>query len=560
MKGGTSEMKKRVLCLFFALLLICLSFASTSVYAASPSFVMTDVEDVGAEEEVRVSIRLKDSNISVGAFSFSLTYDATKLRYVSGSFDSTYFDDVSVYTKDGKLNFAWDSTKNISVKTGVVFNINFVTSSDFVDDTVVEMTKGNVYRISKDSQGNLSFEDVYVKEQATVVSATISSKSNANVDESVNNVIQKIDSLPDTVVATEDYKKALNDALNAYANLTYAQQKKVTNYDKLVEKNNEYLGITNNLTSDEAKAWLNNQEWKYTFELTASTVKLADKEQVEKALAAWEKLSAGARYETMKERLFLKSLVAIIDDVYAEDIKKQEQEALLQEAMGYVEAYKKEWQNVLKLKLEEIVGGHLDPIKQAESALNNLQGLGAYDLAYNILITDGTYAHLQALKEKALEAYAKENPEDAEFILLAEKFRSQFGYVLGLDVKDVTYDDVADITTAYITYDFLDEKTKSYLKTEYAKLEELMAACDNVYPDEDDTAEGDEESSTVKEVIKWLSGSDNYDITFKTRGISQFIRIFLILDAVALILFAGTKVMFWIVKRKYKKYRNQEVQ
>lgn len=581
-------MKKIMTYALTALLLICFCAQTLPVYAASPSFNMTDAENVGAEEEVKVTVKLEGSNISVGAFSFSMSYDATKLRYVTGSLESTYFDDISVYAKDGKLNFAWDSSKNVSVKTGSVFTVTFVTASDFAEDTIVEMTKGNVYKVGKDSSGNLAFDTVYEKTTSVTVSATIFASATQTIDTAVQAVIDKIDALPETVVATEEYKTALDEALNAYADLTYAQQKKVTNYEELVSKFNEYMGLTNNSLSQEAEEWLNNSEWAYAFELRDDTVSLADRDAIENAMEAWEQLSASAKYETTKERMLLKSLKGILDVLYAEELEKQEQEQLQADAAKYVEGYKTDWKAVLSLTPDMITSAHLEVITQAENALHSLQGLGAFDLAYNILMTDGTYDYLQTLKEKALEEYARENPEDAEYLLLAEKFRSQFGYVLGMDVEDITYEDVADIYAAYMAYDFLDATTKSYLESEYEKLEGLMAASESLSPESDEkvvtetvekvvtetvektvteTVEKvitETEETTVTEeklveVIKMLSNPNNYDVTFKVRGISWFIWIFVALDIALLVMFIGTKVMFWVVRKKYKKYGLQEV-
>ena len=561
-----------------ALLLLCFCMQSIAGHAATqPSLSMENVYDedstnnlyyAQAEDEVKIAISLKGNNISVGAFSFSLTYDATKLKYESGSLSSIYFDGISVYDKGGKLNFAWDSTKNVGVKTGIVFKMTFMTSADYTEDTVIDMAKGVMYSIPQNIQGDLEFTKVF--EVETPITATVTPNSTPVVDESVQSVIDMIDALGEPV-ATEEYKQALDTALNAYAELSYAQQKKVLNYQELATKYSEYLGMVSNTTSTEAKAWLS--EYEAVLQLRADTVEFEDKETIENALEAWEALPTNAKFETTNQRLLLKSLLNIIDEVYAEQLEQQEQEKLMAEAQELADGYKIDWKNVLVWEVDQIESGHLTFIQQAEAALNGMQGLGTFDLAYNILVADGTYAHLQALKEKALEEYAKDYPEDAEYITRAEKFKSQFGYVLGMEVDDLTYEDVADINTAYIAYDFLDAKTKSYLETEYSKLEELMMASDNLLPEEEDTeseTQIDTESETeivetvvteekLVEVTKWLSGSDNYDVTFVMRGVSQFIKIFLVLDIVAFLLFVFTKVMFYIVRKKHEKHMSREV-
>lgn len=113
--------------------LVCTVF---SVSATSPvSFTMTDVDKVSKGKKFKIEIKASQDgggNINVGAFSFSLKYDTELLKYVENSFASKYFDMVSLYGRNGTLSFAWDSTKNVKVKQGTVFSLEFSATDKYV--------------------------------------------------------------------------------------------------------------------------------------------------------------------------------------------------------------------------------------------------------------------------------------------------------------------------------------------------------------------------------------------------------------------------------------------
>ena len=539
-----------------------------SVSAASPvSFTMTDVDKVSKGKKFKIEIKASQDgggNINVGAFSFSLKYDTELLKYVENSFESKYFDMVSLYGRNGTLSFAWDSTKNVKVKQGTVFSLEFSATDKYEAQTKIVLEKGEVYKI-EDSTFKLT----------KIFSGTSFAVSNINpagADAQVETVIKKINDLPEPT-PTAGYKTLLDDALSAYERLSYSQKQSVTNYDKLVKKYNDYMAMSEIQSDPQAEEWRN--KYSDILSLNSFTVTFEHNDRIDQALAEWESdgFSIEARLETTNDRLFLKSLKEIIKKKYEEELAEQERERLNQRAQEIVNEFKDEWKNFIDLKEENVVAELYEPLKKFDDAIESLKRFGAvepeYKLAYNLVVADGIKAHAQKLLEIALREYLKENPVDKEYILKAEDFKSKFSYVLSLTPDDLTYDDIADVNTAYIAYSFLDSKTKTYLTKEIALLEELLAKADTLAPDDDSDFDfnidtdsdnsdksGDKETEIV-ELVKRVPDNGTYSIDFISRGTSRFIWFFAIIDALSLILLGAAALITLIFRKKYNEFEQK---
>ena len=545
-------MIKKIFTALISTALICLILLQGLVINAANniSFSMNDVQNVAAGQEITIAITLKsNSDVKLCGFDFKIKYNNALINYVSNSLRSDKFAGATCYNKDGAITCVWGSAENITVQPGEIFVLNFKAVDTYNIPTDITLDFGDIYAISNNG-GSLNFETVY---SATEGSAIATVSPNLQSDAAVTTVIEQINNLGE-VEYTEEYKAKLDAALNNYSKLSSSQKKKVINYQTLVNKYNEYNDFANDNSSPEAVEFLKTHA--KALELRTSTVTVDDEAIVTAAIKDWEQLPVSAQLELTRERLLLKALDNAIYVLNAPNREQAEKEALIAAAKEEIALFKKNnaWQ--LELTVDKVLSGHRTGLATTKSELDTLELLN--DLAFEMLKEDGTVTLVNALYNKANELYAIENPEDIEFITEADEFRSKFGYVLGLDPNELTYDDVADINMAYMVYNFLDGKTQGYLTKEIKVLEELLSKAEQLSPEEAEVITDTEiKTETVTEVVKEtetvyknITDTTAYDTIMGAHSRSKIIKILLILDIAMILLAAAAKIVFWYLKRE----------
>ena len=122
---------KKICILFVFTLVLCMNYS----FATSQMEIISDNSEISSNEEIQISIRLKD--IQVAAFTLEIFWDGTKLDYVEGPENANYLNNRILYTwvndtgtnvndiTTEKLKFKaiQDGTANIVV-TGEFYNAN----------------------------------------------------------------------------------------------------------------------------------------------------------------------------------------------------------------------------------------------------------------------------------------------------------------------------------------------------------------------------------------------------------------------------------------------------
>lgn len=552
-------MARRTAALFISFILaVTFLFPALAVLATTnAAFSMRDVNNIGTKEEFSMGIYLDSpEKIGISGFNFSIEYDDDKLEYTDNSLRSDVFSGITSYASNGKINFIWESANDVNVLKGNIITVNFRATDSFVGSTEVRLNCISAYSC-KEEGGRLSF--INICQNGVIATATVS--ASASVNPKVTELIDKIYAIG-TVVATEECRAKLDALLAEYSALSYSDKQKVTNYQVLVNAYNTYTELSGNsdsLNEEINKFLIDNSE---TLALRASTVTVGDRDKVAMALVDWEALSVSAKVKLTTERYLLKNLLSIIDELDAENQKQLEEEKLRKEAEQLVADFRQlnEW--VLNLTDGEIMSSHRDGLKSTLDSLEEMEFFN--DLAYSMLVKDGTLDRLKSLYKKANDLYIAEHPEDAEFIDKAENFKASFGYILSMTPDTLTYDDIVDVNLAYMVYSFLDDKTKGYLKNEADILETLMEAGESLTPDEEDddvkNAETIIETKIVKDT-KYVSKdlAHDYDLQFYMRGMSNIVWILLAIEGVALILLASVLTMYYFVRRKNTQKAGEEI-
>lgn len=136
---------KKICILFVFTLVLCMNYS----FATSHIEIISDNLEIGSNEEIQISIRLKD--IQIAAFTLEIFWDGTKLDYVEGPENANYLNNRILYT--------WVNDKGTNVNDITTEKLKFKAIQDGIANIVVT---GEFY--------NANGEEVEIEEQHLEIS------------------------------------------------------------------------------------------------------------------------------------------------------------------------------------------------------------------------------------------------------------------------------------------------------------------------------------------------------------------------------------------------------
>lgn len=565
-----NRMKKVSVVLSLIVLMLLLQFPMPAIAAQGQNITFSsDAITTQKGESIILPIAVSsDAVIDIGGLVLSIDYKTDCLSYVDGSFESTVIDvmgDCLVYndTTKGVVTFAWTATDNATLsKNTILFKPSFEVLQTSAVDASVDVIISEAYKYKGSS--SVQIEDFLIGNQGVRpfefgVSITV------GTDSMVDKVIALIDNIG-TVEYSKDCLEKILEAASAYSILTEKQQKNVTNYNKLSEAMVEYEA--QKLKAEGEKVALEISQYMLihseALALGTDTVTISDKDKVTNALDGYGKLSAQAQSDTtlFKYIRTLKNLLKQIEVLEKEAADKEAADKLAEEqraeAKEYAAQFKKDYEYFLNLKAEELTVDHYTGLDAAVSQLNMLKGINPYVQEYlkaEDILLNSFYDIVQEMMKNSGET--EENASQ----LAADNFRNTFAYILSLKPEDVTADDALEIRVADALYGMLDPDAQELLAEDYALIEELLAAVDNLPEDEDSNGAGDDdesnESTTINKVIT-NRGLEGLMMRFANRRIGVVVLILFLLLALSLIIFIALQLFYHLYYKKGHKSEKEQ--
>ena len=207
------------------------------------------------------------------------------------------------------------------------------------DEAAIKAASSTFIVLSEAAQGKLT-------EQKALLDILLSKIG--SLKSAVQAVIETIDVLSPVEGLTLDDRDAVEAAREAYDNLTPEQQALVTNYEALKEAEEKIADLEAGAEANSFK-----EAHASVLALTVDTVKIADKEDVEAALDAYEILSEAVQGKLAEEKSLLDNLL----------IKIESLESAVQAVIGTIDAL---------LPVEDLTLDDSNAVEAAKKAYNNL--------------------------------------------------------------------------------------------------------------------------------------------------------------------------------------------
>lgn len=493
---------RRVSAILLCVALLCIQvpfMASASPNSVSADYEMPSSISANKGEIVTVPVTLNftpsTNRVAINGIMFTVKYDTEKLSFISGS-EASDISGLTVFDKNGVIRCAWLETDSILIASGITAISLQFRVLDTADGTA-DIDFEHIYLYESDaSGGSASYNHI------TCTTKTASTIVSIGVDGEVQAVKDAIDAIGTVTYSKESLNK-INEANKLYNNLTNSQKALVDNYDTLTEAMNTYENLKNQEAQDaiveEVAAY--KKAHKDALKVTVSNVELDDWENLEKAYKAYSDLTPKAQAELLQEYRLLGFLLEMLKDAKA----AADEEAKL--------AQKKKWE--LELAEAYVFGGYDIDTETGERRQPETKIIGIlqsdsewFDITKKTSknVTANDYLRLNYFKEnwydiitglypavievmnnkanglsdqflaaykKAKELYDISNTPKSDEELEAENFITNFGYVLGLTTKTVSYDDLQQIEIAMTVYQFLSTGAQELLTDEYALIESL---------------------------------------------------------------------------------------
>lgn len=476
MKG--EKILKKTVSLLAVLCLLASVFALPAYAAAEPKFYCKDLSGK-LGDTITVTVGVEGTYKDVGGLNISLEFNADQLSFIDGSrkllCSTMKKDDFNADSSaSGRVSLLYTSYDGGTVSGDIVsYRFKVIKSTESLKIKVKEMFKNDA-----------SFTNILSK--AVVLDPGPDIMDNG----AVKDVTEKIAAIG-TVTLTDECKQKIDAARAAYNKLTYGEKQAVTNYAVLTAAEIRYnaLKAGENEAVEEAQRF--KTENSEILSKTADTVTIADEEKISNALAAWSVLSPDAKIRVVNEKNLLNSLKTKV-----EDLKKteEEQKALLKEAQDFLNEFKSNYGNLLKIKYEDIEANYYEAFYTALNELKNYEDMNSKfsEVAANEIALVTKY-YKRALELKAKEDEIKDPYKDE-----AEAFQTKYGWILGMKPEDATLDDLPDIAVAAYAYSLLSDGAKKLLPNAETHLSALMTAAENAVSDQ----EKEIETVTVDRIIE----------------------------------------------------------
>lgn len=461
-------MKKTISALLALCLLVNLSFVHLFASAAAPVSFALQARDEG-NGTVTVTVSLSGLVEKAGGMHFALSYDTSAFRYVPGSRkillgsigDSDANRDAGA---NGTVLFTADRSSAFNV-AGDIVSYQFDLLSAQAGDKAFTLTIRDFYYFD----GTLSSVPL------TGRTVTASIALGDNTVQQVETLIQKIGS-PITLQSEAD----ITAARKAYNALNIQQKRQVSNFALLTAAETELARLKSESSDskDEQAATAYRKAHSTILSRTVSTLKLTDEPLLQAALEDFKEQSLEVRILLNPDKNLLNRLNTRLKELKQIQQDQLEEEKLKKEAAEMAAKFKEQWKTFIGLEVSKVTDQHRTGIDQAIGSADSNAMFNSYFLD----LIQPEYAHLKALKEAADNYKGGASSPDE---VAATKFLSAYGYLLHMQIADVTRDEEVDVRTALAWFDTLSSTAQQLIgEGALAHLQALLAAIEKLPADE----------------------------------------------------------------------------
>lgn len=570
------KLAKSVLSLFFVFCIV-ISLFTVTVSAASGAKIDAVVSKtaVKAGEQVKFNVYLEYTG-EINALNLKITFNKNDFTYTEGSASilSKKFNDATVGTgKANELCFIWEGAESEKINTReYVFGFS-LTAAD--KDTGGSDVKIELLELYRSAIVNRKFTDTDIpitqREARKTILFSDSMSGIKAVEDKINNI--------GTVKYNDATKNRIQIANNAYAALTVAEKRLVSNYQVLLDAIKQYELLKNqSFTDDEIEAAVKKFKADYAFVLNASSadvIEMPDRleviETAKKALEDFEELPIGAQSKLINQRTKLRKLISDVQAALSDEEKEQEKleeiRRLKEEAKEIAERFKESYKYVLELTADSVTILDDELVEDAAKALQRSCIGNDYVIDY----LKDEESLLNALRKRISEIKSELSPELEGPHKEVYEFRTTFAYILSLKPEELTYDDKLDVFLADAIYSTLSKEAQNMLTSERELLDKFLNLMPELEAAYQERIESGAEPEIIKEyiqgetIIKTIDASKantatiiknaGNDILLKltNRKTGSFTYIIMILTGISVIWFAGMVVFYKeIILQKFK--------
>ena len=365
-------------------------------------------------------------------------------------------------------------------------------------------------------------------------------------------------------------KNRIQIANNAYAALTVAEKRLVSNYQVLLDAIKQYELLKNqSFTDDEIEAAVKKFKTDYASVLNASSADVIEMpnrleviETAKKALEDFEELPIGAQSKLISQRTKLRKLISDVQAALSDEEKEQERleeiRRLKEEAKEIADRFKESYKYVLELTTDSVTILDDELVEDASKALQ--RSCIGNDYVIDYLKDEETL--LNALRKRISEIKSEMNPELEGPYKEVYEFRTTFAYILALKPEELTYDDKLDVYLADAIYSTLSKEAQNMLTSERKLLDKFLNLMPELEAAYQEQIENGGETEVITEyipgetIIKTIEASKaNTATIFKNAGNDILLKltnrktgsltyIIMILTGISVIWFAGMLVFY----------------
>ena len=570
------KLAKSVLSLFFVFCIV-ISLFTVTVSAASGAKIDAVVSKtaVKAGEQVKFNVYLEYTG-EINALNLKVTFNKNDFTYTEGSAQilSKKFNDATVGTgKANELCFIWEGAESEKINTKeYVFGFS-LTAAD--KDTGGSDVKIELLELYRSAIVNRKFTDTDIpitqREARKTILFSDSMSGIKAVEDKINNI--------GTVKYNDVTKNRIQIANNAYAALTVAEKRLVSNYQVLLDAIKQYELLKNqSFTDDEIEAAVKKFKTDYASVLNASSADVIEMpnrleviETAKKALEDFEELPIGAQSKLISQRTKLRKLISDVQAALSDEEKEQERleeiRRLKEEAKEIADRFKESYKYVLELTTDSVTILDDELVEDAAKALQRSCIGNDYVIDY----LKDEESLLNALRKRISDIKAEMNPELEGPYKEVYEFRTTFAYILALKPEELTYDDKLDVYLADAIYSTLSKEAQNMLTSERKLLDKFLNLMPELEAAYQEQIENSGETEVITEyipgetIIKTIEASKaNTATIFKNAGNDILLKltnrktgsltyIIMILTGISVIWFAGMLVFYKeVILQKFK--------
>ncbi len=486
-------MKK--LCLLLAAVFLLLMIPAPIAQAADSGVDATYAVKLSTSEglrgdQVNVDVVLNlSAEVEVNGIEITVEFDDRMFDYNVGSAKAAYnaLKNATIYYNgSGKVEFVWTNLEGVTLPTNQsLFTLSLVVAED------ASASSSQVFAYMDRLYQSEVVDGQIVPAAIDCTTGTAPIFTVVGADQDVKNAINLIAAIGQVTYDAECMDR-ISAAANAYHTLTVTQKEQVTNYRVLVAAQEMYRTLqAGGILPADVQALIDGflQEHSEVLSLTTEIISntsdpVALYDKITAALEDYANLtSPHAQAELVGERTMLRRYQALLQEKVDQLLNEQQEAEYKRQAEEEAAKFREDFEYTLSLTTETVRTfdeGNVTQAWNSYEAISDLRGVGPYFA--ELMVEEA--ALMRDLKAKIAELKIEENPEIAQEILNAQKYKEQFATILALKPEDLVYEDVLDVSLAYMMLEMLDDATLALLEEEQAIVEALYDAAMELSPED----------------------------------------------------------------------------